>query len=104
MTDLRMQPYEIPAADLGPENPLPVFRVPEEDQTVNVDESIPDEARTRLGWRTAYRILPHRLQDGYNRDKKIRAFHSAVLENEFLRATFLPEVGGRMVSLFDKST
>ena len=31
-----------------------------------------------------------------------RAFRAAILENEFLRAVFLPELGGRLWSLFDK--
>jgi len=64
----------MPAASLGPDNPLP-----------------------SLGG-----CLPYRLQNLYNRDRKPRAFKSAVLENDFLRATFLPELGGRLWSLIHK--
>ena len=102
MTQLRIEPYTIPAADLGPENPLPVFRGPNPDSAVNAESSIPEEDRRYLGWRTAYRVLPYRQQDGYNRDKKPRAFQAAVLENEILRAIFLPEVGGHLASLLHK--
>lgn len=102
MTQLRREPYEIPAADLGPENPLPRFRDLKEDMDVRVDPSLPDQDRRYLGWRTGYRVLPHRMQDGYSRERHPRAFAAAVLENEFLRATFLPELGGRLVSLVHK--
>ena len=102
MTDLRAEAYEIPAAQLGLENPLPVFRNAEQDTDVTLDASVPEDDRRYIGWRTAYRVLPYRIQDGYNRDKRPRAFNAQVLENEFLRATFLPELGGRLVSLFHK--
>jgi hypothetical protein len=102
VTELRVETYEIPAADLGPENPLPVFR----DQKVNLEFSlnpnIPEEDRRYLGWQTGNRVLPHRMQDGYNRNKQPRKFKALVLENEYLRATVLPELGGRLVSLFHK--
>ncbi|MCY3023765.1 MAG: DUF5107 domain-containing protein, partial [Planctomycetota bacterium] len=62
------------------------------------------EDRRYMGWRTGYRVLPYRLQDGYNREKRPRAFHAVVLENEFLRAMLLPELGGRLVSLLHKPT
>jgi len=102
LTQLRIEPYEIPAADLGPENPLPNFRGAEDDGVIAADPNLPEEDRRYLGWRTAFRVLPYRMQDGYNRDKRPRAFNSVVLENEFLRATVLPELGGRVVSLFHK--
>jgi len=46
--------------------------------------------------------LPHRLQDNYDRTREERDFRAVVLENEILRATFLPEIGGRLWSLFHK--
>jgi len=101
-TTLRVEPYTLPAADLGPENPLPMFRGDNEDDVPKLDPEIPQAERRYLGWRTAWRCLPHRMQDGYNRDKKPRTFDSLVLENECLRATFLPQLGGRLVSLVQK--
>ena len=88
MTELRIEPYTLPAADLGPENPLPVFRSPQVDNGVLCDESVPAEDRRYLGWQTNFRVLPYRMQDGYSRTKRPRDFRAAVLENEFLRAEF----------------
>jgi len=101
-TELRLEHYEIPAASLGEENPLPAFRTAQQDLPVTVEPSVSPEDAARLGWRTGYRVLPHRMQDGYDRVKRPRAFHACVLENDYVRATFLPEVGGRLVSLIHK--
>jgi Flp pilus assembly protein TadD len=103
MTQLRVEPYVIPAADLGPENPLPVFRAPQYDSVVDYSaNNIPEEDRVGLGCGTGRRVLPYRMQDGYTRDRSQRAFTSLVLENEYLRVTVLPEVGGKVVSIFHK--
>ena len=104
MTTLRSEPYNILAANLGAENPLPGFRDPKHDMSVPIDASVPAEDRRYLGWEVGYRVLPYRIQDGYDRDKKPRTFHGLVLENEILKATFLPELGGRLVSLVHKPT
>ena len=101
-TTLRVEPYTLPAADVGAENPLPMFRGDKEDDVPQLDPAMPEDDRRYLGWRTMWRCLPHRMQDGYNREKKPRAFESLVLENECLRATFLPQFGGRLVSLVHK--
>lgn len=102
MTELRIEPYEIPAADLGPENPLPHFGAEVKDYPPNVHDEVTEEERRYMGWRAGYRVLPYRMQDGYNREKRLRKFRGIVLENAFLRATFLPELGGRLVSLVHK--
>ncbi len=99
MTQLREQPYLLPGAPLGPENPLPVFRNPNPDHVMHLLDSVPDEKRNLAGWQAGYRVLPYRMQDQYHRERGPMSFRSIVLENEHLRATFLPEVGGRLVSL-----
>lgn len=103
MTELRVEPFVIPAANLGPENPLPVFRDPKPDRPVDFEaNNIPPEDREGLGWATGSRGLPYRVQDGYDRGRAPREFVSVVLENEFLRVRVLPEVGGKVWSIYAK--
>jgi len=104
MTELFRQSYEVPAADLGRDNPLPCFREADEDVPQKLDASVPEPDRRYMGWRTAFRVLPYRMQDGYNRERKPRAFQGLVLENAHIRALFLPELGGRLASLTDKAS
>jgi tetratricopeptide (TPR) repeat protein len=102
MTDLRVENLTIPGAPLGGENPLPFFRDPAINREIRVTESMPLAKQEYLGWETAFRVLPYRMQDQYTRQREPLTFHSIVLENEILKATFLPEVGGRLISLFHK--
>ena len=64
------------------------------------DASVPAAKRHLAGWQTGFRVLPYRMQDGYGRTRQPISLKSIVLENEFLRAVFLPEVGGRLYSLW----
>ena len=102
MTDLYLETLTLPGAALGPENPLPFFRNPEPNPPVPISEALPPEKRERLGWQTGFCVLPYRQQDNYTRRREPLNFKAIVLENDILRAIFLPEVGGRLVSLFHK--
>ena len=105
MSTLTFTKYEMPSASLGRLNPLPDLRKTADLHTsVEVDEETvtPEEARY-MGWARVNGILPYLIQDGYNRKKKMRAWKAAVLENDYIRATFLPELGGRLWSLIDKT-
>jgi len=102
MTELHVENLTLPGARLEEENPLPFFRDPHVDQRVNVRDSLPADKRHWLGWQTGLRVLPYRMQDRYTRQREPLTFCSIVLENEILKVTFLPELGGRLISLVHK--
>jgi tetratricopeptide (TPR) repeat protein len=103
MTCLREEAYIIPAVDLGPENPLPAFRDPAIDKPIDFEaNNIPPEDRLGMGHDIGFKILPYKMQDGYSRTLRTRRFSSFILENEYLKVTVLPEVGGKVVSIFYK--
>lgn len=105
MTELRIESLTMPAADLGPENPLPVIeKAADLHSDIKTDETFPKEDLEYLGWGKPPSLLPYRYQDGFNRDRKPRAFKAVVLENEHLKAVFLPELGGHLWSLFSKDS
>lgn len=104
MSTLTVTKWTMPAAPLGRLNPLPdLGRVTDAHADIAVDAATvsPEEARY-MGWGRVNTILPYRLQDGYGRKRRRRAFKAFTLENEHLRAVFLPQLGGRLWSLFDK--
>jgi hypothetical protein len=102
-TELKIVMQELPAAGLGNENPFPFFRDHlNTGYPMKPDDSLSEEDTRYLGWNVGFRVLPYRLQDGYDRHKKPTVFRTVVLENNFLRATFWTHLGGRLMSLFDK--
>lgn len=84
------------------ENPLPLFRNRNHDTKVNLRKGFPERYTALLGRDTGFRILPYTRQDRYQREKKDILLKTIVLENEKLRAVFLPEYGARLYSLINK--
>ena len=76
----------------------------DDDIAMSVDVSVNAEDRYRLGWQCGHRVLPYRLQDGFDRQRQEREIPVLVLENEHLSAIVAPGLGGRLLSLFDKDT
>ncbi len=105
MSELRYEKRIMPAADLGPDNPLPPLQSTRDIHTEKKPPEIPgipDEILRNMAYGHIPNILPYTIQDGYTRHREPREFQIAVLENEVLRATFLLEFGGRLWSLLHK--
>lgn len=89
----------IPGAPLEGVNPLPMFHNKSE-VSVPARADFPDKLKVGLGARTP--ILPYKVQDRYSRKRLPMKMKTIVMENEYLKAVFWPENGGRLYSLFDK--
>ena len=95
--------YRTKAALNHGENPLPQFRNPEHDLMVEVRQPYPEKYEQNLGKNCGKRVLPYYLQDRYDRKREETEIPSIILENNELKATFLPTLGGRLISLYDKT-
>lgn len=49
-------------------------------------------------------VYPYTMQDHLSRSKVDRTYKALMLENEYLKVTCLPELGGRLHSVLDKTT
>ncbi|CAM5354472.1 hypothetical protein GCM10010329_40170 [Streptomyces spiroverticillatus] len=105
-TSVRRAVTTLPAAPLGPENPLPGLRTL--DQVHELDDrakdGLPRDMKRQIGNAPLRTTLPVRTLDGYGRERTETEVESIVIENDRLRATVLPGLGGRIHSLHHKPT
>lgn len=94
-----IQTMTLPGAPLEGVNPLPMFHDKKEIDFKTAPD-YPDALKVDLGNRSP--ILPYKMQDRYSRKRLPLTKKTIVMENEYLIATFWPEDGGRLYSLFDK--
>ncbi|WP_217547853.1 DUF5107 domain-containing protein [Streptomyces sp. GbtcB6] len=101
VTRIRREVLTLPAAELGPDNPLPPLRPLEEIHRVDERdrEELPRDMARQLGYEPLHSLLPVRVRDGYGRARTPRELDALVIENDRLRATVLPGLGGRVASL-----
>jgi tetratricopeptide (TPR) repeat protein len=102
MSELRIESWSMPGADLGPENPLPPLRAVREPHQITEAPGVSEEMLRNIAYGRVPNPLPYTVQDRYTRQLESRQYRAAVLENEWLRATFLLELGGRLWSLVHK--
>lgn len=100
---LKFEDYVIPSASMGKLNPMPdIGNISYIHAGFKTTPDVTEEEAKYLGKGAISTMIPYMQQDGYNREKSPRAFKAAILENKYLKAVFLPELGGRLWSLFDK--
>ncbi|MFF5710783.1 DUF5107 domain-containing protein [Streptomyces sp. NPDC012756] len=108
MTTVRRAVLTLPAAPLGPDNPLPALRAPAGAGAHAVDArtlaELPRDMARGLGRAPLRSLLPTPVRDGYGRDRTPADLDTIVIENDRLRVTVLPGLGGRVHSLHHKPT
>jgi hypothetical protein len=96
---IRKDSLVLKGSPLRGENPQPFFGQPD----LSVDgKNFPDEKNYSFGRETGRKILPYTMQDRYDRVLENIEFPIIVMENQFLKAEFIPALGGRLWSLYDK--
>ncbi|MDN5766606.1 MAG: DUF5107 domain-containing protein [Humibacillus sp.] len=96
---LHLSRLSLPTAAVGPINPLPPLFGPRDAHQVTDAGDADEEMMQGVGYGRVASVLPYLLQDGYDRTLTETEHEVAVLENDTLRATFLLDAGGRLVSL-----
>lgn len=103
MSTLEFRDYEILSAQMVSENTMPdIGNVRYIHSSYKVSDRVSEEDARYIGKGMLDTLLPYTQQDDYTRDRKPHNFRAAILENENLRAVFLPELGGRLWSLYHK--
>lgn len=93
---VKIETLTMPAANMGVLNPMPdIKNVSYIHAGYEMTSKIREEEKTYIGKGMIPTILPYQLQDGYDRSRQMRDFKAAVIENDHLKAVFLPELGGR---------
>ena len=82
-------PNESLIPDVKDETSLPFF---------TLDPSVTNTDGLYIGQGMVPSALPYTMQSVYDRDFKALDYRAAILENEHMRAVFLPELGGRLWS------
>lgn len=99
---LNFEKITLKSAKLGECNNIPDITAPKNPLWFTCDETVSEKERELIGAGMVSSVLPYKVQNLYDRDFKPREYSAAVLENAYLKAVFLPELGGRLWSLYDK--
>lgn len=103
-TTVRCATITLPGVRRGPENPLPGLRPPGGAHVLDGREDLPPGMARQIGLAPLRSVLPCRRLGAYGRDRTPQQTDTIVLENDRLRATVLPGLGGRLYSLLHKPT
>ena len=99
MSELRFEKFSVKGHRLGKASWFPAIR---ELIKSEISAKLDEDDNLFIGYGMMPDSLPYTLLDNYDTPEEELSFNAAVLENKYLKAVFLPELGGRLWSLFDK--
>ena len=98
---LHFEKIKIMSANFNGESSIPPLALMTNAQNMTV-ANLDEDDGLFIGYGYLNSIFPYRMQDLYDRSLSEHEFQAAILENDYLKAVFLPELGGRLWSLYDK--
>jgi len=99
MTDLHFENFTIRGHRVGKASWFPAVR---ELIKSEISAELDEDDGLFIGYGMMSDGLPYTLQDDYDNPEEDLTFKAVILENEFLKAVVLPELGGRIWSIYDK--
>lgn len=100
-TELKQIKFTMPAQDMNGTSSLPALSKLNFWHR-NGDSGLSEDDELFIGYGHVPSAFPYKMQDMYTRELHPTEMDAIVLENEYLKATFLPRWGGKLMSLFDK--
>lgn len=101
--ELRFEAMKIQGADLGKESSVPDL-LGEHILQNHLEFRLEEDDEIYEGYGRRKNAYPYRQYNSYTRDLTEKEVKMVVLENDYLKAVFLPEYGGRLWELWDKTT
>ncbi len=102
LPELRFEKMKIRAADLGEQSSIPDL-IGEKILQNRLEFYLEEDDEIYEGYGRRSNVYPYRQYNGYMRRLCEKEIQTAILENDYLKAVFLPEYGGRLWQLWDKS-
>lgn len=102
MTKLKIEKRTIPTASMSAFSSLPPIAFDIELDHISGEFLLEEDDGLFINYGKIKGVFPYRYQDGYTRSLSPTEYDTVVLENEYLKATFMPCFGGKLWSLYDK--
>jgi tetratricopeptide (TPR) repeat protein len=103
MTELRKEKFNIPSADFNGVSSLPAISEVLRLSFIEDNFELGEDDGLFINYGMVDYAFPYKAQDNYTRTLKDSEEDCIVLENKYLKATFLPQFGGKLHSLIDKT-
>lgn len=102
MTEFRIENLTIPSAEFNGVSTLPLISEQLRLSSMQDVFELHEDDELFINYGMVDYGFPYKAQDNYTRELKEKEQVTVVLENEYLKATFFPQFGGKLHSLFDK--